>query len=374
MAAGDLLLSVDGIPDLEAQRDAFLDRFLQAASGAFFIFSVYIGDRLGLYWALSQGGPQTSGELAARTGTHERYIREWLEQQTVAGILQVEDESRDPLSRRYILPPGHGEVLTNCVSPNYLAPLAQLIAGAVRPLPQLLQAYRTGAGVPFSEYGPDLREGQAAINCPAFTHDLPRDWLPAIPDVHARLQADPPARVADIGCGFGWSSIGMAQGYPKIRVDGFDLDAPSIEGARRNAEINGVAGRVTFHVRDAGDPSLRGRYDLVTAFECVHDLSDPVGVLTTMRQLAGEDGAVLVVDERVGHAFTPAGGSDVEWMMYGWSILHCLPVGMVDPPYTGTGTVMRLETLEKYARQAGFQRVEVLPIDNYFFRFYRLRQ
>jgi 2-polyprenyl-3-methyl-5-hydroxy-6-metoxy-1,4-benzoquinol methylase len=358
---------------VEQQRDAFIERFLQFASGTFGIFSIYIGDRLGLYWALRQYSPVNSTDLAAYTGTHERYIREWLEQQTVMGILQVEDETQDHIARRYTLPPGHVEPLTDCNSLNYLAPLAQLIAGAVKPLPELLDAYRTGKGVPFNAYGADLREGQAAINCPAFTHQLPREWLPSIPDLHARLQSDPPARVADIGCGFGWSSIGMAQGYPNITVDGFDLDAPSIEKAKENARINRVADRIAFHAVDAGNLPADGAYDLVTAFECIHDLSDPVRVLTTMRRLAGERGSVLVVDERVGHSFTSQ-GNDVEWMMYGWSVLHCLPVGMTDPPYTGTGTVMRLETLEKYAAQAGFGSVEVLPIDNFFFRFYRLHQ
>ncbi len=371
-------MAVNGSPqmyagDVEQQRDAFIEQFLQNMSGAFNIFTMYIGDRLGLYWALAQNGPTNSTELAARTGTSERYVREWLEQQTLAGILQVEDDRLDHLDRRYSLPPGHVEVLTDCDSLNYLAPLAQLFVGAVSPLPELLQAFRSGSGVPFHSYGRDLREGQAAINCPAFTHQLPGEWLPSIPDIHARLQADPPARVADIGCGYGWSSIGMAQGYPKISVDGFDLDEPSIVGAKKNAEINGVADRIAFQARDAGDPTLAGNYDLVTAFECVHDMSDPVRVLSVMRSLAGENGSVLVVDERVGHTFT-AQGNDVEWMMYGWSVLHCLPVGMADPPYTGTGTVMRMETLENYAAQAGFKRVEVLPIDNYFFRFYRMHQ
>jgi SAM-dependent methyltransferase len=185
------------------------------------------------------------------------------------------------------------------------------------------------------------------------------------------LQADPPARVADIGCGYGWSSIGMARGYPKIHVDGYDLDAPSIEQARKNAVINKMSDRVTFETRDASDPALKGRYDLVTAFECLHDMANPVGALSMMRQLAGESGAVLVVDERVGHTFTP-GEHDIEWMMYGWSVLHCLPVGMDGPSPAGTGTVMRPETLERYATEAGFKRVEILPIENFFFRFYRL--
>jgi SAM-dependent methyltransferase len=216
-----------------------------------------------------------------------------------------------------------------------------------------------------------LHEGQAAINYPAFFHQLPEEWLPAITDIHARLQGDPPARIADIGCGYGWSSIGMARGYPKVNVDGFDLHELSIERAIQNAKINGVADRVHFYTRDASDPSLTDQYDLVTAFECVHDMANPVGALQTMRRLAGERGTVLIVDERVGDTFT-AKGDDVEWMMYGWSILHCLPVGMAGQPGVGTGTVMRTDTLKQYATEAGFGRFEILPIDNFFFRFYRL--
>jgi SAM-dependent methyltransferase len=356
---------------IEQQRDQFVERFLQSAAGAFNIFTIYLGDRLGLYRTLAEQGPLTSTELAAHTSTHERYIREWLEQQTVAGILDVEDENHATNERRFRLPPGHAEPLIDCSSLNYLAPLAQLLAGAVRPLDQIINAYRHGGGVPYSAYGADLREGQAAINCPAFTQQLAQEWLPAISDLHARLQADPPARVADIGCGQGWSSIGVAQGYPNVRVDGFDLDGPSIDRARQNARSWRLADRVQFHVRDASDPVLAGQYDLAMALECVHDMSNPVGALHTMRRLVGERGTVLIVDERVGDRFT-AKGNDVEWMMYGWSVLHCLPVGMAEAQSAGTGTVMRTDTLRGYASEAGFTRFKVLPIENFFFRFYQL--
>lgn len=357
---------------IAGQRDAFIERFLQSASGTFSLFSIYLGDRLGLYRALAEGGPATSAELAKRTGTHERYIREWLEQQTVAGILHVENENHGTDTRRFTLPPGHVEPLIDCSSLNYVVPLAQLLVGATRPLPAVLDAYRNGGGVSFDEYGADLRDGQAAINYPAFWHQLSQEWLPAMADIDTRLQqAEPPARVADIGCGYGWSSLGMARGYPNIRVDGFDLDAPSIERARENAKLNRLADRVFFQVQDASDPSLAGHYDLVTAFECVHDMTNPVSALQTMRRLVKQEGAVLIVDERVGETFT-ATGNDVEWMMYGWSILHCLPVGMTDDNAAGTGTVMRADTLRQYAREAGFRDVEILPIEHFFFRFYRL--
>lgn len=358
--------------DIETRRDQLVQRILRSTGGAFDIFTLYIGDRLGFYADLAANGPSTAAEVAARTGTHERYVREWLEQQTVTGMLDVDDEAAPAASRRFVLPPGHAEVLTDRDSLNYIAPLARLVAGAVRPLHQLLKAYRTGGGVPYRLYGPDMFEGQAGINRAMFLRQLGAEWLPSIPDLHRRLISDPPARVADIGCGAGWSSVGMAHAYPKLRVDGFDLDEPSVALARANVIDAGLEERVRIHRQDAGDPSLRGSYDLVTAFECVHDMADPVGALRTMLHLAGEAGSVIVMDERVGDRFT-ARGNDVEWMMYGWSVLHCLPVGKAEEPSAGTGTVMRPETLRRYAEEAGFCEVEILPIDNFFFRFYRLR-
>ncbi len=356
------------------QRDAFVERLLNSVAGTFDIFSIYIGNKLGFYQALAANGPLTSTKLATKTGTQERYVREWLEQQTVTGILEVENPMDDALSRCFRLSPAHAEVLTDVDSPNFVAPLAPMIAGAVRPLPALLDAFRYGGGVDYSEFGADFREGQGAINRVTFLQDLPEVWLPAMPEVHERLQDNSkPARVADIGVGAGWSSIGISQAYPHVRVDGFDLDGPSIDLARQNAAGVGLNGRLNFHVRDAADPTIEGNYDLVTAFETIHDMSDPVGALKTMRRLASDDATVIVVDERVGETFTPE-GNDVEWMMYGWSVLHCLPVGMADHPSVGTGTVMRVDTLRQYARQAGFSDVEVLPIENFFFNVYRLVQ
>jgi len=192
-----------------------------------------------------------------------------------------------------------------------------------------------------------------------------------MPDVHARLQADSPARVADIGMGLGWSSITIAKAYPNVRVDGFDLDEASVRAANANAEASGVADRVTFEARDAGDPALAGRYDFALAIECIHDMPNPVAVLASMRRLVGDGGTVLIVDEKVANSFT-APGDEVERMMYGYSILHCLPVGMVEQPSVATGTVMRESTMRRYATEAGFQAVDVLPVEHDFFRLYRL--
>ncbi|HWP93175.1 MAG TPA: class I SAM-dependent methyltransferase [Thermodesulfobacteriota bacterium] len=352
-------------------RDAFVERLLKSASGVFDIFTIYIGDMLGFYKALAKHGPLTSSELASKTDTHERYVREWLEQQTVAGILQVQNPEADAEHRKFKIHPGHAEVLVERDSLNYLAPLAQITIGAVKPLESLLNAYRTGGGVPYNEYGANLYEGQAGMNRAMFLQQLGTEWLPAIPGLKTRLESDPPARIADIGCGAGWSSIGIAKTYPKVLVDGFDLDEPSVLLARKNAEEAGVSDRVKFQIRDAGDPTVAGNYDLVTAFECVHDMSNPVTALRGMRNLTNEKGVVLVMDERVEERFTPE-GNDVEWFFYGFSVLHCLPVGMAEQPSAGTGAVMRPGILKRYAEEAGFKGVEILPIENFFFRFYRL--
>lgn len=356
---------------ITAERDAFLERFLKASGGVIDAATIYIGDRLGYYRALESDGPLTSTQLANATRTHERYAREWLEQQATSGILKVANPRASAEARRYSLPAGHAEVLNDSDSLNYAAPLARLIVSVIKPMDALLEAFRTGGGVPWDAYGADAREGQAAMNRPMFLKQLGQEWIPAMPDVHQRLQASPPARIADVGCGAGWSSIGIAKAFPQVRVDGLDVDEPSIRLARQNAREAGVSDRVKFQVVDGAMAKLRGKYDLVTAFECIHDMSNPVGVLATMRSLLASGGTAFVVDERVADRFMGK-GNDVEWMMYGWSVLCCLPAGMADRPTAATGTVMRLPTLRLYAREAGFKSVKKLPLEHFFFSFYRL--
>jgi 2-polyprenyl-3-methyl-5-hydroxy-6-metoxy-1,4-benzoquinol methylase len=353
------------------RRDALVERIFGSCIGFMEILSIYVGDRLGFYRALVDVGGATASQLADATGTNERYAREWLEQQAVAGILVVEDADAQPEERRYLLPEGHDEVLLERDSLYYAAPLARQMVGMTRPLPAVLEAFGTGGGVPYPDYGEDMREGIAHANRAMFVNLMGTEWLPGVPDVHERLQADPPARVADVGCGTGWSSISIARAYPKTRVEGFDLDEDSIAEARANAEAEALTDRVTFQLRDAADPELSGRYDLAIAIECIHDMSRPVEALRAMRSMVGNDGAVLVVDERVGEDFT-APSDETERLMYAFSVLHCLPVGMAEQPSAGTGTVMRPATLRHYAGEAGFSGVEILPIENDLWRFYRL--
>ncbi|HET9673043.1 MAG TPA: methyltransferase domain-containing protein [Actinomycetota bacterium] len=350
--------------------DDFAARVFDATLATMDLFSIHLGDRLGYYRALLHG-PATPAELATRTGSDTRYAREWLEQQAVTGILEVELDAGEPEARRYALPAAHAEVLTEDTSQSYLAPLARMLSAAGVQLPALVEAYRTGDGLPWSRYGTDMRESQADINRPPFQQLLGPEYLRLVPDVFQRLSSGA-SRVADLGCGAGWSSIGIAQAFPQARVRGLDVDGPTVELARRNAIDAGVADRVRFDVVDATDPTLDGDHDLVIALECVHDLADPVGFLMTMGRLASEDGAVIVADMNVGEMFA-APGDAIERLMYGYSILVCLPDCRSHPNSVATGTVMRPETFRRYAAEAGFPDVEILPIDTDFWRFYRLR-
>jgi 2-polyprenyl-3-methyl-5-hydroxy-6-metoxy-1,4-benzoquinol methylase len=347
---------------MTTKTDEFADRLLQAALGTIEILAVHLGDRLGWYRALAEQGPAGPAELAARAGGAERYAREWLEQQAAAGILEVTPDGR------FALPPGAAEVLTDRSSLAYLAPLARMLAAAATQLPALEDAYRTGGGVGWAAFGTDMRESQADMNRPWFEHALP-DALAGVPDLDALLRR-PGARIADVGCGGGWSAIALARAYPEATVEGVDIDAPSVELARRNAA--GLGDRVTFRRGDAAGLG-EGRYDAVFAFECVHDMPRPVDTLAAARRALVPGGTVVVMDEAVGDAFTPD-ADELERLMYGFSLLICLPDGMSEQPSAATGTVMRPGTLRRYAEEAGFTGVDVLPISDFgFWRFYRLR-
>ena len=358
--------------DTEATSQALVDRVVGSTIGLFELAALYLGDRLGLYAALHDAGGATSGELAQRTDTDERYVREWLEQQAVSEMISVDDVGAAATERRYLLPAGHAAALVDRDGAAYIAPLARQALGMLTPLPELTAAFRTGAGVPYPNYGADTREGIADLNRAMFINELGSTWFPAIEDVHARLGSPPGARIADLGCGTGWSSIAIARAYPRALVDGVDSDPASIEMARASAQSEGLADRVRFLVNDASDDGLTGVYDLVTIFEALHDMARPIEALANARRLLAQGGTVIVADERVAERFA-APGDDLERLMYGFSVVHCLAVGRADHiESAATGTVMRPAALHAYAAAAGFSRSEVLPIENDFWRFYRL--
>ncbi|RXZ73274.1 class I SAM-dependent methyltransferase [Agromyces albus] len=366
----------------EGRGDAVADfagRVFGSAVGALDILSIYLGDRLGWYRALAEAGQLSSTELARRTATQERYAREWLEQQAVSGILTVE-ETDDPddadaapvaaSDRRFSLPAAHAEVLTDDTSLDYLAPSVRMFAASAAQLPQLLDAYRTGGGVSWQELGADAHESQGDMNRPWFDKRL-APALASVGSLHEVLSR-PGAHIADVGCGHGWSTLALARAYPDARVEGFDVDQPSIEAARRHAAEAGLGEHVRFHLAGGEELAAEGRFDAAFVFEAVHDMPRPVEVLAAIRRAVRDDGQVVIMDEAVAERFAPD-GDEVERYMYGFSLVVCLPDSLSSPGSVGTGTVMRQSTLEGYAREAGFSGIEELPIEGFAsFRFTRL--
>lgn len=349
--------------------DALAERLFTATLGSLELYSVYLGTELGLYRALADHGPLTAAGLAEQAAIAPRYAQEWLEQQAVAGLLDI-DPAATTDAGRYALAPDHARVLTDADDPAHAAPFAHMLAGIGGVLPRLLDAYRSGAGVPYAAYGRAFRHGQGHINRPAFTHELP-GWIAAMPDVGARLEGAHHPRVADVGCGQGFSTLAIAHAYLDAHVDGLDADGGSIADARAYAGDAGLDGRVRFLHADAGGLSAHGPYDLVVLLEALHDMADPVGVLQAARAALAPGGTVLVVDEKVADRFT-APGDELERMMYGWSVTHCLPTQLAEQPSAALGTVMRAETVQRLATDAGYGRLTVLPVDTEFFRLYRL--
>lgn len=356
---------------VEMTPEEFNEKIFTALLGTMETFSIYLGERLG-WWRALAAEPLTATELADRTSTDERYAREWLEMQAVYVNLSVVDDSGDdPNQRRFALPPAAAEVLADERSLNYLGSLPRMFASTGAHLEHLLEAYRTGGGVSWGQLGADAREAQAAINRPWFDSEL-APALAGVSEVHDVLSR-PSARIADIGCGEGWSSIALARAYPEATVTGIDVDAPSVDAARANAATEGLADRVEFRLADGADLAEPKTFDAAFVFEALHDMPAPVEVLTAVREAVRPDGAVVIMDEAVAETFT-APGDAVERAMYGYSTLICLPDGRSTTPSAATGTVMRLGVLSEYARRAGFAATEVLPISGFAaFRFYRLR-
>lgn len=360
--------------------DLLAARLLEAGLATLDLLAVHLGDQLGWYRALARSGPMTPEQLAAASGTNERYTREWLEQQAVTRLLVVlpddgdtdgidDGDSDSAAARRYALPAAAREVLTERTSTLFTTPLARLLAAAAGQLPALVQAYKQGTGVPWGAYGSDMRTAQAEMNRPWLEGRLP-EVLRSDAQLASLLGA-PGARAADVGCGAAWSSVALARTFPGLLVDALDADRPTVDHARSVVRAAGLADRVRVdHAEAAGLPPAA--YDAVFLFECLHDLPHPVEALAAALRALRPGGVVVVMDEAVAERFT-APGDDVERLMYGFSLLVCLPDGMSSPGSAATGTVMRAPVLRRYAWAAGFSAVEVMPVEDFgCWRFYRL--
>ena len=350
--------------------EALAERLFEEGIGAFHLTTVYLGIRLGLFRALAEKPGQTARELATAASIDERYAVEWLQAETIAGLLM--SDGADYTRARFALADGVEATLVDEVNPAYVGGIALATAAIGTAVAPLLDAYRSGEGVPMSAYGPEIVLAQSAFNRPAFANELAASWLPQMGDIHERLlDTTRPARVADVGCGCGWGAIELAKAFPHITVDGYDADVESIAIARRNAREQGVDDRISFDLVDASTTQYGdGNYDVVFLFECLHDIGRPVEALMATRASVAADGSVIVMDERT--ADRPQVGDPVETFFAVVSATWCLPQSRVVPDCEAPGTLMRPATLEAFARRAGWAGYEVLPIAHPFFRFYRL--
>jgi 2-polyprenyl-3-methyl-5-hydroxy-6-metoxy-1,4-benzoquinol methylase len=325
--------------------------------------SVWLGQRLGWYAALRDRGEMTADELAAATGSQPRYAREWLEQQAVADILERDGD-------RFSLPAGHAEALLDRDSGNWTEPLIRQVFAATQQMTRLAEAYRQGGGVSWDAYGEAMSWSQGDANRPLLLHALATEWVPQIPALQQRLTAG--GMVADVASGHGWSSIGLALAFPAIEVHGFDMDPVAIEAAQRNAEEHAVADRVHFHLGAITGSLAHGPFEAAIAIECIHDMPYPVQVLSALRASCVDDAVVVVIDEAADpDLITP--GDDIQRLLYGFSVLICLPDSLSHPGSVGTGTLIRPSVMDEYARAAGFAGATPLEVaDTGFWRCYRL--
>jgi 2-polyprenyl-3-methyl-5-hydroxy-6-metoxy-1,4-benzoquinol methylase len=311
---------------------------------------VVMGDKLGLYRALAGNGGLSPSELAARTGTAERYVREWLNAQAAGGFVQY-----DPDSGRYSLAPEQAVALTDADSPAYLPGFFQIAIGSVLDSPRITEAARSGDGVGWHEHVHDVHEGCERFFRPGYNANLIDGWLPALDGVVEKLQRG--ARVADVGCGHGASTILMASAFPRSTFTGSDYHAGSIETARARAAAAGVGDRVSFHAEPAAGYSGEG-YDLVTMFDCLHDMGDPAGAARHVLRTLAPDGTWMIVEpnagDRVEDNLNPVGRA-----YYAFSTLLCTPSSLSQEGGLALGAQAGAARLTEVLSTAGFSRVRV---------------
>jgi SAM-dependent methyltransferase len=276
----------------QGKLEAFLGKVVTDFGAALSSSLVYIGQKLGLYKALAEAGPSTPAELAARTGTQERYVREWLINQASGGYVEY-----DPAGGKFSLSPEQRAALADEESPAFVGGGFYLVKAMTNAVPRIEEAFRKGGGILWGDHDPDLFVGVERFFRPGYRAHLTADWIPALTGIEEKLKAG--GLAADVGCGHGASTIIMAQAYPASRFRGFDNHAPSIEYARRAAEEAGVADRVTFEVSSA-DAIPEGPYDLVCFFDCLHDMGDPAGASRRAAEVLAEGGSALIVEPMAG--------------------------------------------------------------------------
>jgi 2-polyprenyl-3-methyl-5-hydroxy-6-metoxy-1,4-benzoquinol methylase len=336
-------------PIIDAARlEEFIDRFVQDLGAGLTAPLVLLGDKLGLYKAMANGAPVTPSELAARTGCHERYIREWLCQQAASGYVDY-----DAATGTFRLPPEQALALADEQSPAFIVGAFQLVAAIVKDEPQISERFRSGAGFAWHQHDHDLFEGTERFFRPGYLANLVDAWLPALEGVAEKLEAG--ARVADIGCGHGASTILMAEAYPRSTFVGSDYHDASIEAARHAAERAGVADRVTFEVASAKE-FAGGPFDLVCVFDALHDMGDPVGAARHVRSQLASDGTWMVVEPYANDAIED-NLNPVGRVFYAASTMICTPASLSQEVGAALGAQAGERQLTRVLGEGGFDRV-----------------
>ncbi|HTI00630.1 MAG TPA: class I SAM-dependent methyltransferase [Acidisoma sp.] len=307
---------------------------------------VVLGDRLGLFKAMREAGSLTAAQLAARTGTHERYVREWLSAQAAAAYIEY-----DPGTDRFHLTPEQEMVFANEESPAFMAGAFEVLASLWIDEPKVSEAFRTGRGVGWHDHSACLFRGTERFFRPGYNANLIGSWLPALDGVVGKLERG--AQVADVGCGHGASTVLMARAYPQSSFTGFDYHAPSIERARKSAEEAGVSGNTRFEVSPA--KSFPGTYDLVTFFDCLHDMGDPVGASAHVRQSLKSDGTWMIVepfaDDHLSGNLNPVGR-----VYFAASTMICTPASLDQEVGLGLGAQAGEAKLRQVVTAGGFTK------------------
>ena len=330
----------------QAKLEKFMAQALGELGAGMNAALVIIGDKLGLYRAMADAGPMTSSELAEKTGTTERYVREWLNAQAAGGFVAY-----DAGTQRYTLPDEQAFALAVEDSPAYLPGAYQIVASVLKDEPRITEAFRTGAGVGWHEHCADLFQGTERFFRPSYAANLVSSWIPALEGVEAKLKAG--AKVADVGCGHGASTVLMAKAYPKSKFVGFDYHPPSIEHAWKAAAEAGLHDQVGFQVAWAKEFPGKG-YDLVAFFDCLHDMGDPAGAATHVRQTLAVNGTWMIVEpfahDRVEQNLNPVGR-----VYYSASTMICTPASRAQEVGLAMGAQAGEARLRDVVMRAGFK-------------------
>ena len=342
----------------EQKLQEFMQKAIVDIAGSYSSMLIILGERLGLYKAMAEAGhPITSEELAKKTNTHERYVREWLANQAAGGYVTY-----NPEDGKYTLPPEQAMALADENSPVYIHGAYQSLRSLFKDEEKFVEMFKSGKGFRWGEHHHDLFEGTARFFKPSYVGNLVNSWIPSLDKVEGKLKQG--AKVADIGCGYGISTILMAKAYPNSQFYGFDNHVPSIEKAKDEARKEGVLENTGFISVSAGDKSIGNDYDLITFFDCLHDMGDPIGAMRFAKQSLKSDGTCMIIEpmanDRVEDNLTLIGRT-----FYAASTLVCVPNSLADngPALGAQAGEKRIKEIVEAAGFTKFRRATQTPFN-----------